>query len=98
MTGTGAPPDAFRFVADVAFTLTGRGTTVVGRIESGVVHVGDLLRLERGGRVANFACEGVSGVRMSEWRPGEPQTVALLVPALNKADVQQGDVFLGHEE
>lgn len=94
MPGEDAPDEAFRFVADEAYTLAGRGTTVVGRIEAGVVHVGDLLRLQRGGRVETFACEGISGVRVADWRPDEPATVALLVPALDKADIVPGDVFL----
>jgi selenocysteine-specific translation elongation factor len=55
VSGYDVTADDVRFVADEAFTLTGRGTTVVGRIESGAVQVGDLLRLERGGNPPCFA-------------------------------------------
>jgi translation elongation factor EF-Tu-like GTPase len=98
VTGTDAAAEDFRFVVKEAFTLTGRGTTVVGRIEAGVVHVGDLLRLEREGNGRTFACEGISGVRVADWHPDEPATVALLVPSLDKTDIQPGDVFLVNRE
>jgi hypothetical protein len=84
----------FRFIAEEAFSLTGRGTTVIGSIASGAVAVGDLLRFEGESVIPPFVCEGVSGVRVADWKPDRPATVALLLPTLDKGQVVPGDVLV----
>ena len=93
-TGDDVSPEPFRFIADEAFSLSERGTTVVGSIASGVVSVGDVLRFEGDSRVPPFVCEGISGVRVGDWQPGQPATVALLVPALERSQIRRGDVLV----
>jgi hypothetical protein len=76
----------FRFKIDDAFTITGRGTAVVGFIEQGAVRVGDRLQLIRSdGNIGPvIACRSVEFVDRTGWRPGDPVTVGLIVAGLSE--------------
>lgn len=83
-----------RFVVETAFTLSGRGTVVMGLIEPGVVRAGDQLKLLSPGGEGSVSCEGVALVRRSHYVPGEPFPVGLSLPELVPSDVSPGDVIV----
>ena len=85
--------EPFRFRVASAFSLTGRGTVVLGYIEAGTFSVGDRLRVDRqGGPVG--VCEDWGGTRMADWTPGDPVLVGLKRPALARDDVSEGDFLV----
>lgn len=88
-------PTTFRFRISEAFTLTGRGTVVMGDIEQGDVRTGDTLRFVHGDLTRDVTCRGVTSPRIPDWKPGDPVTIALLVPDLDKTEVAPGDFLLG---
>ena len=78
----------FRFKINDVFTITGRGTAVVGFIEQAVVRAGDRLQLIRSdGNVGPvIACRSVGFVDRPGWRPGDPVAVGLIVAGLSELD------------
>lgn len=85
-------PVAFRLRVKDTFTLTGRGSAVVGYIEHGEVNVGDALVVERTGSRA--VVRDVGGVREASWRPGDAAPIGLVLPGLDLATVQKGDFLV----
>ena len=83
----------FRLRVRDVFDLSGRGTAVVGFIESGEVSVGDELRVEGSAAAATVAA--VEGVRDAAWTPDLPPPVGLVVPAFSLGDLRPGDVLVG---
>jgi elongation factor Tu len=80
-------------VEDV-FTITGRGTVVTGRIERGVVNVGDELELVGLGETKKTTCTGVEMFRklLDQGQAGD--NVGLLLRGLKREDVERGMVLV----
>ena len=79
-------------VEDV-FSITGRGTVVTGRIETGVIHVGDpveIIGLEE--KTLTSTCTGVEMFRklLDEGEAGD--NVGLLLRGIDKKEVKRGMV------
>jgi len=80
-------------VEDV-FTITGRGTVATGRIERGIVKVGDAIELVgMGEETKNTTCTGVEMFRklLDEGRAGD--NVGLLLRGVDKKEIQRGQVL-----
>ena len=79
-------------VEDV-FSITGRGTVATGRIETGVVKVGDAVQLLGLGEDANSVVTGVEMFRkiLDEGEAGD--NVGLLLRGIDKKDVKRGMVI-----
>jgi elongation factor Tu len=79
-------------VEDV-FTITGRGTVVTGRIEQGVIHVGDKVEIVGMGDTRETTVTGVEMFRklMDEGQAGD--NVGLLVRGIERTDVERGMVL-----
>ncbi len=80
-------------VEDV-FTITGRGTVATGRIETGVVHVGDELQIiGLGAEGMKTTCTGVEMFRkiLDEGEAGD--NVGLLLRGIEKKDIKRGMVI-----
>ncbi len=80
-------------VEDV-FTITGRGTVATGRIEAGVVHVGEELQLiGLGAEGKKTVCTGVEMFRklLDEGQAGD--NVGLLLRGIEKSEVKRGMVL-----
>jgi len=75
------------------FTITGRGTVVTGRVESGVIHVGD--KVELVGMSTETKSTVVTGVEMFRKILDEGQAgdnVGLLLRGIDKDEVERGMV------
>ena len=75
------------------FTITGRGTVVTGRIEAGIVHVGD--KVELVGIKDEIQTTTVTGVEMFRKLLDEGQAgdnVGLLIRGINREQVERGMV------
>jgi elongation factor Tu len=80
-------------VEDV-FTITGRGTVVTGRIERGVVNVGDELELVGLGDTKKTTCTGVEMFRKLLDSGMAGDNVGLLLRGLKREDVERGMVLV----
>ena len=79
-------------VEDV-FSITGRGTVATGRIESGIVKVGEELELVGMGATSKTTCTGVEMFRklLDEGQAGD--NAGLLLRGIDKADIARGMVL-----
>ena len=78
-------------VEDV-FSITGRGTVLTGRIETGVIHVGDPVEIIGIGQKLSSTCTGVEMFRklLDEGEAGD--NVGLLLRGIDKKEVKRGMV------
>jgi elongation factor Tu len=79
-------------VEDV-FSITGRGTVATGRIEAGIVKVGEELALVGMGATANTTCTGVEMFRklLDEGQAGD--NAGILLRGIDKKDIARGMVL-----
>ena len=79
-------------VEDV-FSITGRGTVATGRIEAGIVKVGEELELVGMGATAKTTCTGVEMFRklLDEGQAGD--NAGLLLRGIDKKDIARGMVL-----
>src|SRR5437016_1821959 len=75
------------------FTITGRGTVVTGRIEQGIVKVGDEVEIVGLAPTQKTVCTGVEMFRktLDEGRAGD--NAGVLLRGTKKEDVQRGQVL-----
>ena len=88
------PDKPFLMPVEDAMTITGRGTVATGRIETGVVHVGDELQivgLDSDGK--KTTCTGVEMFRktLDEGEAGD--NVGLLLRGIEKSEMKRGMVL-----
>ena len=82
-------------VEDV-FTITGRGTVVTGKVESGAVSKGQKVRLTRAdGSSREVEVSGVEMFRKVVDTAQAGDNVGLLLRHLDRSDVVAGDVLSG---
>jgi translation elongation factor EF-Tu-like GTPase len=90
---TASPTGAgFRLTVDDTFSLTGRGTVVTGRVESGTLTVGEEVRVVRAGvTVATTKVSGIEAFREVRERASVGDNVGVLVPGMTRDQVLRGD-------
>ncbi len=82
----------FMMAIEDVFSITGRGTVVTGRIETGIIHVGEQVEIVG---IRDLQTTTVTGVEMfrkllDEGRAGD--NVGLLLRGIGKDDVERGQV------
>ena len=78
-------------VEDV-FSITGRGTVLTGRIETGVIHVGDPVEIIGLGEKQTSTCTGVEMFRKLLDQGEAGDNVGLLMRGIDKKEVKRGMV------
>jgi elongation factor Tu len=75
------------------FSITGRGTVVTGKIEAGVVHVGDSIEIVGIRDTKTTTCTGVEMFRklLDQGQAGD--NVGILLRGIGKEDVERGQVL-----
>jgi elongation factor Tu len=75
------------------FTITGRGTVVTGKVEQGVVHVGDEIEIVGIRPTAKTTCTGVEMFRklLDQGQAGD--NIGVLLRGTKKEDVERGQVL-----
>src|SRR5260370_3468365 len=78
---------------EAVFTITGRGTVVTGRIERGIVRVGDELEIVGLGETRQTVCTGVEMFRklLDEGQAGD--NVRVLLRGTNREEIARGMVL-----
>ena len=79
-------------VEDV-FTITGRGTVATGRIERGVVKVGEEIEIVGLGESRTTTCTGVEMFRKDLDQGQAGDNVGILLRGIEKSDIQRGHVL-----
>ena len=88
------PSFAFRITVEDVFTITGRGTVIVGRVESGSVRVGDTVTLQRtNGFTRDVVVVGIEKFRKMLNVAQAGENVGILLKNLSKADISKGDIL-----
>ena len=82
----------FMMAIEDVFSITGRGTVVTGRIETGVVHVGEAVEIVGLRELQNTTVTGVEMFRklLDEGQAGD--NVGLLLRGIGKDEVERGQV------
>ncbi|MFR9620699.1 MAG: elongation factor Tu [Rikenellaceae bacterium] len=78
-------------VEDV-FSITGRGTVLTGRIETGVIHVGDPVEIVGLDKTFSSTCTGVEMFRKLLDQGEAGDNVGLLMRGIDKNDIKRGMV------
>jgi elongation factor Tu len=75
------------------FSITGRGTVVTGKVEQGVVHVGDEIEIVGIKPTAKTTCTGVEMFRklLDEGQAGD--NIGVLLRGTKKEEVERGQVL-----
>jgi elongation factor Tu len=75
------------------FTIEGRGTVVTGRVDRGIVHMGDKLEIVGLRPTQNTVCTGVEMFRkiLDEGRAGD--NIGVLMRGIERKDVERGQVL-----
>ncbi|MDR0417915.1 MAG: elongation factor Tu [Puniceicoccales bacterium] len=83
----------FLMAVEDVFSITGRGTVATGRIERGIVKVGEEVEIVGLGDTKKTTCTGVEMFRklLDEGRAGD--NVGLLLRGLEKKEVERGQVI-----
>jgi elongation factor Tu len=83
----------FLMAVEDVFSITGRGTVATGRIERGLVKVGEEVEIVGLGDTKKTTCTGVEMFRklLNEGRAGD--NVGLLLRGLEKKEVERGQVI-----
>ncbi len=79
-------------VEDV-FSITGRGTVLTGRIETGIIHVGDPVEIVGLGETKTSTCTGVEMFRKLLDQGEAGDNVGLLMRGIDKKEVKRGMVI-----
>ena len=82
-------------IADVFF-IKGRGTVVIGTVESGTLKVGDAIQIARSGSSPRpVTVTGIEMFRKMLTEANSGDDIGVLLRGIDKKDVQKGDVLLG---
>jgi elongation factor Tu len=75
------------------FTITGRGTVVTGKVEAGIVHVGDEIEIVGIRNTTKTTCTGVEMFRklLDQGQAGD--NIGVLLRGTKKEDVERGQVL-----
>ncbi len=83
----------FRLPIQDVYTITGAGTVVVGRVETGVLKVGDRVVVMPPAKVGDVRSIETHHMKLEQAQPGD--NIGINVRGIEKEDVKRGDV-MGH--
>ncbi|RQK76303.1 elongation factor Tu [Neisseria meningitidis] len=83
----------FRLLIEDVFSISGRGTVVTGRVERGIIHVGDEIEIVGLKETQKTTCTGVEMFRklLDEGQAGD--NVGVLLRGTKREDVERGQVL-----
>lgn len=92
-----ATDPSFQMTVEDVFTIRGRGTVLTGRIERGVLKVGDEVTLKGQGGSQKTVVAGIESFRKIQTEAKAGDTVGVLVRDVTQNDVKRGDKLTGSE-
>ena len=85
--------DPFLMPVEDVFTITGRGTVATGRVERGIVKLGDTVEIVGMGENKQTTITGVEMFRKSMDQAQAGDNVGLLLRGIDRKDIQRGQVL-----
>lgn len=86
----------FRLTVEDVFMIAGRGTVVIGQIESGALEVGNEVRILSQSLASKTATvTGIEMLRKQLQQAKAGDNVGILLRGVNKTEVHQGDILVG---
>ena len=80
----------FRMAVEDVFTIRRRGTVATGRVESGQLRVGDVVRVNDGD---SFTVTGIEMFRKNTDTAGPGETVGILLKDADEGQINRGDIL-----
>lgn len=87
----------FRMIVQDVISIKGRGSVVIGQIESGTITVGDKIRIQGKSSAKTTLVSGVEVQRKVTTHAKSGDNVGILLKEIGNEDVQQGDLLTGSE-
>lgn len=85
---------SFSITVEDVFTITGRGTVIVGRVACGSVHTGETVILQRlNGSTREVTITGIEKFRKVMECAKEGENVGILLRGITKNDIGKGDIL-----
>jgi elongation factor Tu len=84
---------AFLMPIEDVFSISGRGTVVTGRVESGVIHVGDEIEIVGIRPTSKTTCTGVEMFRKLLDQGEAGDNIGVLLRGTKREDVERGQVL-----
>lgn len=88
---------SFRMTIADVFTIKGRGMVVTGRVESGVLNMGDEVYFKGPSGVKKAAVTGLEASQKQITQAQMGDTIGVLLVGLEKGEIQRGDVLAGSD-
>lgn len=85
--------EGFRMRVEDVFAITGRGTVVTGKVETGYVRTGDYVCIAHGDQVITTTVTGIEMFRRLSDIATAGDNVGILLKGLGRDDVQKGDLL-----
>ena len=86
---------SFRMTIQDVFAIRGRGTVVIGQVESGVLQIGDVVKIETQVDTIETIVTGIEKFRRRLKQASAGENVGVFLRDVAKEDLQRGDVLLG---
>ena len=88
---------AFSMHVEDVFSITGRGTVVTGKVESGTIKVGDEVEISNGTNILKTKVSGIEMLSRSTQIAQTGDNIGLLLSSVNKTQIQRGDTIYAHK-
>ena len=88
---------SFRMTIEDVFVIRDRGAVVTGKIEQGVLKVGDEINIKRQDSFKKAFVTGIESFRKQKDEARAGEAVGVLMRGISKEDVQRGDVLTGSD-
>ena len=85
---------SFRMTVQDVFTIRNRGTVVTGQIESGTLHVGEEISIQRTNYAKKAVVTAIEMFRKQLQQAKAGDNVGLLLRDIGQQDVKRGDLLL----
>lgn len=89
----GTSSGSFRLVVEDVFFITGRGTVVTGKVETGSVSVGDAVSIHSGASTLAATVGGLEVFRKQLTTAHVGENVGVILGGIGRDDVQRGAVL-----
>ena len=96
---SGTEDDDFQFVVDDVFSITGKGTVVVGTVISGAVSVGDrVIHKSKYGNSKEVVVDKIECFRKMVNRAVAGEQVGIMLKGVERKDIGQEDMLVKAKE
>ncbi len=89
---------SFRMTVQASFPIRGRGVIAMGQVESGVLKIGNTIRIQQKDTSITTVVVGMEAYRKQLQQAQQGDTVGVLLRGVELNEVQPGDILVGFKE